>query len=318
MPPTSVIGEIVQALCHAPTAIIYRSICCAHIPGKQDTYPLWIVSYWAELRPIREARQRWDSAVRALETRIQRNTSDLLGPAILDRILAMPWYSRLRGFHECEPEGVISFCKPTAWLKTTEIDQMLELLDNDVELRNRSIRVLPSGHAREIKEIHQNEGLEYETSPKYRKLRELGENIANGGAEQFATVANVGGDHWIALIVNFTSKAVYYFDSLKQPIDSELREAYDWWILQHHGTEFGWVTLPCLRQLDGHNCGLFAANRVAYYIDQDAYPLLDPQGCDDERLNTLAKILDRHDVTVSFLYDEVQQLTCYLDLNAGR
>ncbi|KAF8158684.1 hypothetical protein K438DRAFT_1777023 [Mycena galopus ATCC 62051] len=129
------------------------------------------------------------------------------------------------------------------------------------------------------------------------KLGELGENIANGRAEQLATVANVGGDHWIALIVNFASKAVYYFDSLKQPIDSELREAYDWWILQHHGTEFGWVTLPCLRQLDGHNCGLFAANRVAYYIDQDAYPLLDPQGCNDERLNTLAKFLDQHNGT---------------------
>ncbi|KAF8209587.1 hypothetical protein K438DRAFT_1960594 [Mycena galopus ATCC 62051] len=223
MPPTSVIGEIVQALRRAPTAMIYRSIRCAHIPGKQDTYPLWIVSYWAELRPIWEARQCWDSA-------------------------------------------------PTAWLKTTEIDEMLELLDNNAELQ-------------------------YETSPKYRKLRELGENIANGRAEQLATVANVGGDHWIALIVNFASKAVYYFDSLKQPIDSELREAYNWWILQHHGTEFGWVTLPCLRQLDSHNCGLFAANRVAYYIDQDAYPLLDPQGCNDERLNTLAKFLDQHNGT---------------------
>lgn len=94
--------------------------------------------------------------------------------------------------------------------------------------------VVPSGHAREIIQIHQNDGLEYETSPKYRKLRELGEDIANGGAKQLATVANVGGDHWIALIVDFTSKAVYYFDSLKQPIDSELQEAYDWWIGQHH------------------------------------------------------------------------------------
>jgi Ulp1 family protease len=41
-------------------------------------------------------------------------------------------------------------------------------------------------------------------------------------------MVNVGGDHWIALIVDFASKAVYYFDSLKQCIDSELQEAYDW------------------------------------------------------------------------------------------
>ncbi|KAJ7664788.1 hypothetical protein B0H14DRAFT_3539719 [Mycena olivaceomarginata] len=134
MPPTSVIREIVQALRHASPAVIYRSIRCAHIPGKKDTYPLWIISYWAELRPILEARQRWDSAVHALETRIQRNTSDFLGPQILDRILAMPWYSSLRGFQESDPEGVIGLCKPTAWLKTTEIDQMLELLTNNAEL----------------------------------------------------------------------------------------------------------------------------------------------------------------------------------------
>ncbi|KAJ7873026.1 hypothetical protein B0H13DRAFT_1895135 [Mycena leptocephala] len=232
-----------------PTSVIYRSIRCAHIPGKQDTYPLWVVSYLVELRLVQDYRQLWDSAVHALETRIQRKKSDELGPNTLDR---------------------------------AEIDQMLELLDNNSELQNRSIRVVPSGHAREIIQIHQNDGLEYETSPKYRKLRELGEDIANGGEKQLATVANVGGDHWIALIVDFTSKAV-------KPTTGGSGSII-------YSTEFGWVTLPCLRQRDGHNCGLFAANRVAYYIDPNTNPLSDPQRCDDERLMTVAKILDRHDV----------------------
>ncbi|KAF8144091.1 hypothetical protein K438DRAFT_2102869 [Mycena galopus ATCC 62051] len=278
MPPTSVIREIVLALRSAPPAMIYRSILCAHIPGKQDTYPLWVVSYWAELRLVQETRQRWASAVHALETRIH-------------------------------------LCKPTASLKTTEIDQMLELLDNNAELHNRSIRVVPSGHTREIIRIHQIEGLEYETSPKYRKLRELGEDIGNGGPKQLATVVNVGGDHWIALIVNFASKAVYYFDSLKQPVDSELQEAYNWWIGQHHSTEFGWVTLPCLRQRDRYNLLSVQNTKIPQFLSflslhgvfpcQTAvfWPKFKPEenkqkkiekGCDDERLRTVAKILNRH------------------------
>lgn len=134
MPPTSVIREIALTLRSAPPAMIYRSIRCAHIPGKQDTYPLWVVSYWVELRLVQDYRQLWDSAVHALETRIQQKTSDELGPNTLDRVLAMPWYSDLRGFQESDSKGIVSLCKPTAWLKTTEIDQMLELLDNNSEL----------------------------------------------------------------------------------------------------------------------------------------------------------------------------------------
>jgi hypothetical protein len=91
------------------------------------------------------------------------------------------------------------------------------------------------------------------------------------------------------------AQTVYYFDSAKRPINVDLWAAYDWWINQHHRTEFDWIPLPCLQQRDSYNCGLFAANRVAHYINPKKYPVLDPQACDNERLYMLAKILDRHE-----------------------
>jgi hypothetical protein len=173
---------------------------------------------------------------------------------------------------------------------------MLELLDDeDVELRSRGIRVIPSDYTRDIVRVYRDEGLEYDVSPRYRKIRELGEDFAKDRGKELVTIANVDEDHWVTLIVDFTSETVYYFDSAKRPIDAELQEAYNWWIDQHHSTEFGWVTLPCPQQIDSYNCGLFAANRVAHYIDPEKYPLLNPQACDDERLHVLAKILDRHE-----------------------
>jgi Ulp1 family protease len=123
----------------------------------------------------------------------------------------------------------------------------------------------------------------------------LGEAFANGDAKEMATIANVDGDHWVAVIADFTSQTVYYFDSAKRPINVDLRAAYEWWIDQHHRTEFDWIPLPCLQQRDGHNFGLFAANHVVHYINPKKYPLLDPQACDNEWLHMLAKILDRHE-----------------------
>jgi arylamine N-acetyltransferase len=119
--------------------------------------------------------------------------------------------------------------------------------------------------------------------------------VANGDAKQLATITNVDGDNWVAVIVDFLSWAVYYFDSGKRPINADLQAAYNWWIDQHHHTEFNWISLPCLQQRDGYNCGLFAANRVTHYINPERFPLLDPQACDNEWLYMLGKILDRHE-----------------------
>ncbi|KAK7035033.1 hypothetical protein R3P38DRAFT_2518524, partial [Favolaschia claudopus] len=145
----------------------------------------------------------------------------------------------------------------------------------------------------------------YNGASRYQKLRELGEDSANGRVNELATVANVDGDHWIALIVNFELRVVHYYDSLERPINAELQEAYSWWIHQHPRN--CWSSLPSLHQHDGHNCGLYAANRVAYYIDPNRYPLLDPMGCPEERLLMLGRILDRHESEVSYKHEQVSR-----------
>ncbi|KAJ7190360.1 hypothetical protein GGX14DRAFT_380144, partial [Mycena pura] len=283
---------------NAPTGEEYLSIRCEHIPGNKETYPLWLASYWVEIPTIRKARKHWDDAVHALEVCIERNPSDTLALRTLERILSLPWDTPLRGFHESDSSGLVNFCIPTAWLKTSQINQMLELMDDDRwELDFRGIRVVPSDHAARLVSIYNVDGLGYETSPRHHDLRELGEAFAGGFAKLLATVANVDEDHWVAIVVDFVSRKTSYWDSAKRPICTKIRAAYDWWFHQHHGTEFEWKALPSVLQLDGHNCGLVATNRIAHYIDPHKYPLLDPKACSDERLRILGRILDRHETT---------------------
>ncbi|KAF8179770.1 hypothetical protein K438DRAFT_1977134 [Mycena galopus ATCC 62051] len=215
-----------------PPAPVIKAI----IRGRAQTY-------WAELRPLRKLQKCWNGAIHVLEERIRRKeSSDPLAEQTLDRVFALPWYSGRRGFDKCDVKGLANLCKPTVWLKTTEINQMLELLDDDEMLQARGIRVVPSNYPRNIVSAYKDQN--YDHSPRYRLLRTLGETFANGDAKEIVTITNVNGDHWVAVIVDFASQTIYYFDSAKRPINVDLRTAYDWWIDQHHHAGFDWISLP--------------------------------------------------------------------------
>ncbi|KAF8181207.1 hypothetical protein K438DRAFT_1768042 [Mycena galopus ATCC 62051] len=60
MPPASVIKAILGAVHKPALGVKYMAISCAHIPGNKDTYPLWILTYWAKLVSPRESRKCWE------------------------------------------------------------------------------------------------------------------------------------------------------------------------------------------------------------------------------------------------------------------
>ncbi|KAJ7878390.1 hypothetical protein B0H14DRAFT_2711753 [Mycena olivaceomarginata] len=75
MPPASVIQAIIEALRAPLSGVKYMAVSCAHIPGSRNTYPPWIVSYWAELGPVRESQKCWNGTIHALEERIRKDES---------------------------------------------------------------------------------------------------------------------------------------------------------------------------------------------------------------------------------------------------
>jgi hypothetical protein len=109
-----------------------------------------------------------------------------------------------------------------------------------------------------------------------------------------ATVANVDGNHWIALMVDFQKKKVYYGNSLEHTINKEIRAAYDWWLSMHNEDMFEWAQMEITRQQDSYSCGLFAVNALAHALDPRQFNLMDPEAVDAERINILYRVINRH------------------------
>jgi hypothetical protein len=79
--------------------------------------------------------------------------------------LLVPRYSGLRGFNEIDVEGLVNLCKPTVWLKTTEINQILEILNDDEMLQIRGIQVISSDYRNIIRAYKDGD---YNRAPQYR------------------------------------------------------------------------------------------------------------------------------------------------------
>jgi len=112
------------------------------------------------------------------------------------------------------------------------------------------------------------------------------------------TLANIGGNHWIALILDFKASRILYGDSMGGTIDEGIEEALNWWIGQHMGTQFTTSYLPITRQRDGHSCGILAWKALAAYLFPARYSLADGGAVGDERLKMLLRVLDRHNEKV--------------------
>ncbi|KAF7334113.1 DDE-1 domain-containing protein [Mycena venus] len=295
-PPVSVIRALANAIADSKVPSGTCSIACPHLPGNRNTYPLYLLSFWAELLSLRTIRQSW------------------LSTETLEKIQVLPWDSRLRGFTNRNTLADLSSYCNRSWLHAPHIDQMLELLEAEgLNLEDNGIRVLPCDHAERIMDLYGNKTESYLFDPQYLDLRNLGAEFATGGHKKLCTIANIHNDHWVALVINFVAETVHYGDSFGEGFNASLRGAYDWWIEQHTDKKFTWVRMPITPQTDGHSCGILALNSLAHYLDANRFPLLNMAEVANERLRVLSKTIDQHNsirfnnvskgFTFSFSYD---------------
>ncbi|KAJ7196687.1 hypothetical protein GGX14DRAFT_672342 [Mycena pura] len=298
-PPLPIINALIKTLENSDDAMAYQSIAFAHLPTHKETYPLYFLTYWVELPALRQKQEAWKTAVDSLRKRAARDGSGQ-AEKLAGRMLRLRWDSTLRGFDECGPlDGLLKLCGK-AWLETSQVNQMLEIIEKETHPSIHGIRILPSDHAQRILSLYDDEEDDYDTNPCYADLHEQGIDLTVGDIQEAATVANINRNHWVALVVDFPEKRVMYGDSLQGDVHPKLQAAYNSWISRYDATEFQWASLPITPQPDGCNCAIFAVNAVAHRIDGRKYPLLgtDTSGGPGERLRMLEKILDVHESTV--------------------
>ncbi|VDC01763.1 unnamed protein product [Peniophora sp. CBMAI 1063] len=312
--------EVVDELVHMLPAMAragYKSVQPVHLNTTVSRhFPMWLPLYWKAIAEMQPACTAWARTIRKLEsarkvwakdpTRLQlydvaEDTFNLLD--------TVRWSDRLCGFSDdTHPLHVVSaFGEPTRWLSTSQENLLLDLLRDDVLASDKrgEIEVENMDFLTKLTTAYKTADIiPYGSSRYVQRQRGLGESLSSGARKAVCMLANVGGNHWVGVVVDFASKKILYGDSMNHDMPELLQNALVWWTAQHSDTSFEIAALETVRQRDGHSCGLLAFNAVGHWClpSSPRYQLMDAQNMYKARLQVLGQILNRH-ATNAFDYD---------------
>jgi Ulp1 family protease len=144
---------------------------------------------------------------------------------------------------------------------------------------------------------------QYATAENYNWIRKKGQELGTGILDKLATIVNIGGNHWVAVVIDFQSSQILYGDSLGGTITVEIETVLIWWIHHHTGQQFTTNRLPITRQRDGYSCGIMAWNAVAMNVLPKNYVLIKSESVADERLKVFLHMSERHNNKVGVAFE---------------
>ncbi|THU85169.1 hypothetical protein K435DRAFT_686053 [Dendrothele bispora CBS 962.96] len=268
-----------------------------------ETYPLWLVPYWAELIPIHEAQRRWMPAVESLRQRQRLETalaggSGALIDEVYDTLSSLEWSGIISGFPIQIERHYLSAFFTNEWLSSEHEDLLMDLLRGEVndngsawrvELPNESGMFIPK-----IKLAYQKKDIYAESITEFRWLHRIASRLVTGTKTLLGTLANVCGNHWVAIVINTEMQTILHGDSLGASIDGELCSVLKWWTYEHFGVNFGVEQMEIARQKDSYSCGLFAWGALEAFFLDDTERLMEDEKMEDCRLKAFLRIMDRH------------------------
>ncbi|KAF8235774.1 hypothetical protein L208DRAFT_1422280 [Tricholoma matsutake] len=177
---------------------------------------------------------------------------------------------KIQGFSTSVGTEYLAAYATIEWLNNEHMTHMLDLLRCDVIWQGLSQRVE-----------------KYTSHRSYRWICGQGQALGMGAHKQLVSIRNVGKNHWIALVMDFTQGTVFYGDSLGKKISDNLHEVLDWWTHLHTGNLFDYCDLPITYQQDNYSCGLLAWNALAVFLLEGMHTLVDPSCVAQECLKVL-------------------------------
>jgi hypothetical protein len=207
MPPHSVVKSLAKVI----PGIQYQSIQCPHVSTTDGIqYPLWIVQYWVELISICRICQKWAKADKSLQKQSKPHhgipASDTgLIQDVYNTLSCIPWGRKIRGFSASIRTEYLTAYATTEWLNDEHITHMLDLLRCDViqEGLSLSVEVELIWFIPKLIEGYSNQE-KYSLHRSYRWIHRQGQALGTGAYEQVVSIGNIGRNHWIALVVDFT------------------------------------------------------------------------------------------------------------------
>ncbi|KAF8489162.1 hypothetical protein JB92DRAFT_2756243 [Gautieria morchelliformis] len=235
-----------------------------------------------------------------------------IGDAVYAQLGRLPWNIPIEGFTHPDPTHKLVRFLGKTWLSDNQMNQQLDLL-------RKRLKWLPSPHGlkRELVRLEftqkilqayhdcADESRPYESARGYRWVRDIGNELMAGIREQIggflhvSTEMNMLANHWVAFMVDFKQSCWFYGDSMGIQPQEQTQAALQWWLRQHSLTSFELVSMPCTQQVDGHSCGVLAANALAHHLFPIDIQLLDAKEVDYARMDTLRQVIEHHNALVS-------------------
>ena len=303
VPPAKTVADIVAA-CKVAITAGACSVKCPHVPSALGKMvPMWIILYWAEVLQLRTtSRKAWVKAEEFLRTRKKAGIKGPGGEKVdeimqeaYDMLSCLPWCGDIQGFDHREPLYQLAVYASHTWLGTTHENQILDLLRRDLLFKGSRVEVAGMAFFVALRDAYncRNSG-EYEGSRHFTWIREIGKALASGDRDGLGTMANINGDHWVAIALDFEESLIWYGDSFGQDAVEEIVSVMDWWTFHHTGRKFSYRKLKISPQKDGFSCGLLGPNALFHFYLPDLYPLIDVAKVDSERVKLFLRVAQRH------------------------
>jgi Ulp1 family protease catalytic subunit len=174
---------------------------------------------------------------------------------------------------------------------------MLELLIEDIPSECHRRAFIESTHFTTLLITAYNDEERYSTERCYGWIRDRGNQLANGSKTYLATIINQNNTHWVALVIDFDKKVIWYGDSTGHPMEKGLKTIIAWWTFYHTGVHFSYASLVIGIQRDSYSCGMLAWDALWYRLagPSPSVTQMDPSQPSDERLKMFFRLVKHYD-----------------------
>ena len=287
IPPANILS-VLQGLIKDP---MVKSIQCPHEPGAGGKrFPTVTVLYWTQVVAIREVQISWQHAVNNLQARIDKKNSELL-QAALRSLSYTPWFGNVP-LNEVVTVQKLSAFLTTEWLADEHELLMLDLLKKDLDDEGQGHIFVENTAFLLLLKAAKADQQNYPIKKHYQWLRERGEALANGDKTHLATIVNIEGSHWVAVIIDSQKKQIHYGDSFRHTIPNDLKQVFNWWLGYHIGNApFSYQPLPVVTQSDTFSCGILCWDGLRSFLLKSKPGLINPMQALDERIRIFLRLV---------------------------
>jgi hypothetical protein len=184
-----------------------------------DQLPLWVITFWKTMTDVVEKQKIWQRSSQWLDheqTRTQDKETIQAISRARDMLMHLGWNIQLPHSRKTQTTIRLTTFLSTAWLSDEHIDMMMEELSNEVasdhELSNKVI-IAPLAFSAKLQSIDIAKVTTF-TRKNALLLCWYEKHVKECGVEELYFLVHVGGNHWIAGLLDFKQCSVAFGKSL--------------------------------------------------------------------------------------------------------